>query len=72
MTLETTLALQVIFGAQPKLLFHERYASIEDAVMRRAAELERKIRGKTDLASLKKLELLESMVKRAQPVASEA
>lgn len=71
-TLETTLALQVIFGEQPKLLFHERYASVEDAVMRRAAELDRKLRGKTDPASLKKLELLEGMVKRAQPVASQA
>jgi transcriptional regulator with XRE-family HTH domain len=66
-TLETALALQVLFDVEPRLLFHRRYLRIEDAVMQRAAQLDQRIAGKADAASLKKQELLASVVKRARP-----
>ncbi len=64
-TLEIALGLQVIFGSQPRALFSKLYAEIEDAVMRRAAELERTLRTMTDPISEKKRRHLASMSKRA-------
>jgi transcriptional regulator with XRE-family HTH domain len=64
-TLELALGLQVIFGSQPRVLFSKLYAEIEDAVMRRAADLERTLRTKTDPISEKKKRHLASMSKRA-------
>ncbi len=64
-TLEIALGLQVIFDMSPRQMFAAFYTKVEDAVMAQAAKLDRKIRGKTDAASLKKQRLLTSMVKRA-------
>ncbi len=65
-TLEAALGLQVIFNAQPRVLFPHLYESVEDAVMRQATALDERIRGKTDAASVKKQRLLDAMVKRAK------
>ncbi|GAA0325951.1 hypothetical protein GCM10009087_40350 [Sphingomonas oligophenolica] len=64
-TLELALGLQVIFGVQPRVLFSTLYAEIEDAVMRRAAVLDKKLRHMNDLVSEKKKRHLASMSKRA-------
>lgn len=64
-TLELAFGLQVIFGAQPRALFSKIYAEIEDAVMRRAAALDKKLRHMTDPRSEKKKRFLASMSKRA-------
>ncbi|HEX8300276.1 hypothetical protein [Sphingomonas sp.] len=63
--LETALALQVVFGMQPRHMFAALYAKIETAVMARAAELDEKLRHKTDAKSQRKLRTLSAMVKRA-------
>lgn len=70
--LGTALALQVIFDVQPRLIFRGLYATVEEAVMARAAELDRKVRSKTDAPSLKKQRLLSSIVKRASPAPADA
>ncbi|UVO53066.1 helix-turn-helix transcriptional regulator [Sphingomonas sp. SUN039] len=64
-SLDTALALQVVFGTQPRKLFSVLYARIENAVMGRAASLDQKLRDKTDARSLRKLRTLDDMVKRA-------
>lgn len=69
--LETALALQVIFGTQPRQMFATLYTKIESAVMRRAAALEEKLRHKTDATSQRKLRALGGMVRRATPQANE-
>lgn len=63
--LETALALQVVFGTQPRHMFAALYARIETAVMARAAALDEKLRHKTDAKSQRKLRTLGAMVKRA-------
>lgn len=65
--LETALCLQVIFDVEPHRLFHRRYGRVEDAVMRRAAELDQFLAGRTDLHSARKQRLLAAMVRRARP-----
>lgn len=65
--LETAFALQVMFGVQPRDMFVRRYAKVEEAVMRRASRLDRKLRGKEDAASVKKRQLLAEIVRRAKP-----
>lgn len=69
--LETALALQVIFGTQPRHMFAALYAKIESAVMERAAALDEQLRHKTDASSQRKLQTLGAMVKRATSNASE-
>lgn len=64
--LETALALQVIFDIEPRVVFADRYAAAEDRVMRRAARLDDKLRGRTDRGSQRKLELLRAMARRAK------
>jgi len=64
-TLIAALGLQVIFNRQPRSLFRDLYEHIEEAVMRRAAELERNIGDTRNYTSLKKRQLLEAMVARA-------
>lgn len=64
-TLNLALSLQVVFGTQPRVLFAHLYAEIEEAVMRRAAALEKKLRHLTDPKSEKKKRFLASMTKRA-------
>lgn len=63
--LELALGLQVVFGVQLRVLFSKLYAEIEDAVMRRAAALDKKLRHMSDPASEKKKRHLASMSKRA-------
>jgi len=63
--LTVALALQVIFGIGPRSVFSHLYASVEEAVMRRGAELERSLVGKTDYSAIKKRQLLEAMMARA-------
>lgn len=70
-TLETVFGLQVIFDMSPRQMFAAFYTKVEDAVMRRAAILDGKIRGKTDAASVKQQRLLTSMVNRATSNAKE-
>lgn len=65
--LETVFALQILFDVEPRDLFPRRYAKVEEVVMRRASKLDRRLRGKSDAASLKKKRLLAAMVKRVQP-----
>ncbi|HEX5182046.1 MAG TPA: hypothetical protein VFW19_02725, partial [Allosphingosinicella sp.] len=64
-TLSITLGYQVIFGVPPRRLFPKLYTQIEEAVMRRAAKLERRVARKTDFQSTKKRHLLEAMAKRS-------
>jgi len=62
--LEAILALQVVFGRAPRTLFTALFAAIEDAVIRRAAELDATLRDKHDPESMKKKQLLIVMLKR--------
>jgi transcriptional regulator with XRE-family HTH domain len=64
-TLQAALGLQVIFGPAPRKLFPYTYATIEEAVMGRAADLERRLLEKPDSVSARKRELLASMMDRA-------
>ena len=66
-SLDTALALQVLFGLQPGVVFRRLYLRVEEAVMARAARLDRKLRGKTDPDSMRKQQLLADMVDRARP-----
>jgi transcriptional regulator with XRE-family HTH domain len=59
------LGLQAIFDRAPRTLFPKIYEMVEEAVMGRAAELERSLEGKQDYASTKKRQLLEAMMARA-------
>ena len=64
-SLETAIGLVIVFGLGLDALLPHTYAQIEDAVMKRGAVLDRRLRWKTDEKSLRKLKLLEQMVKRA-------
>lgn len=64
-TLSTALGLQVVFNEQPRRLFHRMYELVEEAVMQRAAELERGLDGQNDYAATKKHHLLDAMMARA-------
>jgi len=64
-TLEGALALQVVFGLAPRELFPDFFASIEDAVMRRAANLYEQLEGLTDRSSQAKRTLVEEMPSRS-------
>lgn len=63
---DTALGLQVIFGFAPAELFPDLFARIEDAVMARAADLNRSLEGKVDPASEAKRRLLFAMIERAK------
>jgi len=71
-TLEAAFGLQVVFGIQPRLFCQRLYVTVEDTVMKRATKLDRDLRGKTDPSSLKKLDLLASMVSRSRLTAPRA
>ena len=64
-TLAVVYGLQVIFDHSPRSLFERQYLAVQDAVMRRAADLDRTLRNKTDYASGRKRQLLAGMVARA-------
>jgi len=68
-SLGTALALQVVFDVEPRLVFPQLYEQVEDAVMRRAAELDKRLAGKNDPKSLRKKASLARMV-RPQKTAS--
>jgi transcriptional regulator with XRE-family HTH domain len=64
-TLIAALALQVVFGLAPREMFPDLYARIEDAVMRRAAELYESLGALTDRYTEAKRDLLNEMPRRA-------
>lgn len=64
-TLEGALALQVVFGLAPREMFPDFYEYVQDAVMRRAAELYGKLEGLTDRRSVARRGLIEEMPRRA-------
>lgn len=62
--LVTAFGLMVVFGIKTEVLQKSLYTQVEDAVMRKAAKLDEKLRGRTDPKSLRKIELLSDMVRR--------
>ena len=63
--LVTAFGLMVVFGIKTEVMQKSLYTQVEDAVMRNAAALDEKLRGKTDAKSLRKIELLSDMIRRA-------
>ena len=63
--LRSVLAYQFIFGVPADQLFPHLHRSVSDEVMRRAAALDETCRGRTDLASRRRAELLQAMSSRA-------
>lgn len=59
------LGCELIFGKHPSLLFPTLYESVQEAIGIRAAALDERLRGRTDLASLKKLSLLDAIASRS-------
>jgi DNA-binding XRE family transcriptional regulator len=70
-TLETALALQVLFGLPPAQVFWRLYQAVEEAVMARAVVLDQELRDKSDPDSLRKQQLLSDMVDRARRVSDD-
>ncbi|MEF8699269.1 MAG: helix-turn-helix transcriptional regulator [Candidatus Accumulibacter sp. UW20] len=64
-TLESALALEVLFGEPPKSLFPYIYAEVEDMLMQRAAVLYGGLINSTSPREKRKCELLELALKRA-------
>ncbi|MBV9929994.1 MAG: helix-turn-helix domain-containing protein, partial [Alphaproteobacteria bacterium] len=64
-TLSAALGLQIIFGPEPRRLFPRVYSAIEDAVMRRAAELDLRWGDRNDPVTRRKRQLFADMVARA-------
>lgn len=64
---DATLAfrLQVVFGHSPRALFPGLYGSVEDAVMAKAAKLDRSLGERQDYATQTKRRLLTAMAHRA-------
>ena len=63
--LVTAYSLLVVFGIEGQIQQTDIYGQVEEAVMNKGALLDTKLRGKTDATSLRKLELLSDMVRRA-------
>ena len=63
---ELLVAIEVVFGEGASELFPAFYDEIEDKVMARAKELDRKLSGRTDARSSKKQRLLREMLQRAK------
>ncbi len=63
--LETMTALQIVFGASVRKLFPALCAKVADEVMARGADLDFKIRHRTDRKAGKMRRLLSEMAKRA-------
>ena len=63
--LGTLLGFHVIFNCPLPRMFANQYRLVEDTVMGRAAELEARIREKSDYSSSRKRHLLEAMMARA-------
>jgi transcriptional regulator with XRE-family HTH domain len=62
-TLDAALGLQILFRLPPKEMFPACYETVEERVMRRAAELIEKLEGEADRRSLAKLEFLEGLAR---------
>jgi transcriptional regulator with XRE-family HTH domain len=63
--LDLAFALQAVFGKRPGELFAVLLNEVEDAVMLRAAALDRTLDGRNDRASEHKRALLSDMVRRS-------
>jgi len=64
-SLSVALAYQVAFGRAPRSCFSAIYMAVEEAVITRAAALDRAISGKRDAISRKKRQFLDAMMERA-------
>jgi DNA-binding XRE family transcriptional regulator len=64
-TIKFALGCEIVFGKAARDLFPALFADIEDAVMRRAAKFDEKLRGSRTKSAATKRELLRSMVERA-------
>lgn len=65
--IEAMIGLEVVFGKSPATLFSKLFTDVEEAVMRRAAELEAVWRTLDDPKSKAKVALLQDMAGRAEP-----
>jgi transcriptional regulator with XRE-family HTH domain len=65
-TIEAAFALQVIFGIQPNLVFRSLYETVQQAVVARAGDLERKLEGRTGERARRKRELIADILLRVQ------
>jgi len=63
---ETVLGLEVVFGKSPSEIFSALFTAVEEAVMRRAAELEAVWRALDDAKSRANLALLDEMMARVK------
>ena len=63
---EAMLGLEVVFGKAPSNIFSALYTTVEDAVMRRAIELDAVWRKLDDPKAKAKLALLEDMMGRVK------
>jgi len=63
---EAMLGLEVVFGKAPSQIFSALYAAVEEAVMRRAVELEAVWERIDDPKAKAKIGLLRDMVRRAK------
>lgn len=63
---EALLGLEVVFGKSPSQILSALYATVEDAVMRRAADLEAVWRAVGDAKARANLALLQEIMKRAK------
>jgi transcriptional regulator with XRE-family HTH domain len=64
-TVAVSFALQVLFGRCPTKFFPAFYSGVEEAVMTRAAALERRLADRKDYLSVRKRHHLEGMMARA-------
>ncbi len=64
-TLESALALEVLFGESPKSLFPHVYTEVEDLLMQRAAVLYEGFINSTSPREKRKCELLKRALRRA-------
>lgn len=64
-TIETALALEVLFGTPPRTMFPRFYAEIEETVMQRALLLHEGLIQGTSPAEKRKCELLKQALARA-------
>lgn len=63
---EAMLGLEVVFGKAPSEIFSALFTAVEEAVMRRAAELEAVWRTVDDPKAKTKLKLLDDMARRGR------
>ena len=63
-TLRFALGCEIVFGKAVRDLFPSFHADMEDAVMRRAAKFDEKLRGSRTKSASRKRELLQAMAER--------